>query len=277
MSRAEFDREILANLPALTGGGALYELQTRGPLLAARLDYSALPASGHRDSLGIILRDPPTRENLPAPCRACPQLDLYCRIAPIAVSPAFAWRRLGLVAPDGAPTTRGILFSFFNNGEGLAVAAAIEDASYPIPDILFDLANLRAGHRFAQDESPFGGRLGALCQQIYERADHPGYLDMGVPVNYGAGASEVVREIIEHGASKHKMLTESLRPGDIERALVEWRSLVRHIALAPDFPNDRWTALKAACATFAASANSIPHLPALLPAHTQRREPRRMD
>ena len=277
MPRAEFDSEILAKLPALTGGGVLFELQTRGPLLAARLDYSALPATGHRDSHGLILRNPPTRETLPQPCRACPELDRYCRAAPIAASPAYAWRRLGLVAPDGVPTTRGILFSFFNNGEGLAVAAALDDDTYPIPDLLFDLANLRAGHRFAQDESPFGGRLGALCQRIYDRADHPGYLEMGVPVNYGAGASEVVREIVEHGASKHKMLTDSLRPGDIERALVEWRSLVRHIALAPAFPHPRWTALQQACAQHTESANTIPHLPPLLPPHTQRRELRRVE
>jgi len=275
MTRATFDTEVLAQLPTLTGGGLLHELQTRGPLLAARVDYSALPAKGSRDSHGAFLRDPPTRENLPEPCRDCPELDRYCRPCTIAVSPAFAWRRLGLIEPGGTPTERGILFSFFNNGEGLAVAAAIEDGTYPIDDLLFDLANLRAGHRFAEDESPFGGRLGALCQQVYERADHPGYLDMGVPVNYGAGASEVVRGIVEHGSSRQKLLTNSLRPGDIERALVEWRSLVRHIALAPDHPNPRWTALKVACAKYAESpsANAILQLPALLPAHTQRRIP----
>jgi hypothetical protein len=154
------------------------------------------------------------------------------------------------------------------------VAAALEDESYQIGDIVFDIANLRAGHRFAQDESPFGGRLGALCQQICERADYPGYLEMGVPVNYGAGASEMVREIIEHGSSRQKLLTESLRPGDIERALAEWRSLVRHIALAPDYPNDRWNALKQACAKYAdgVSGRTVLQLPELLPAHTQRRK-----
>jgi len=263
MSRADFDTEVLGKLPELTGGGALHELQTRGPLLAARVDFSGLPATGFRDSHGAVLRDPPTRENLPQPCRDCPELDRYCRVAAIAASPAFAWRRLGLVEPDGTPTGRGLLFSFFNNGEGLAVAAALEDATYPIGDLLFDLANLRAGHRFAGDESPYSGRLGALCQQVYERADHPGYLEMGVPVNYGAGASEVVREIIEHGSPKGKLLTESLRPGDIERAVVEWRSLVRHIALAPDYPPERWNALKAACAKYiqSASANALLQLP----------------
>jgi hypothetical protein len=262
----------------LTGGGALHELQTRGPLLVARVDFSGLPATGFRDSRGAVLRDPPLRENLPEPCRDCPELERYCKVAAIAASPAFVWRRLGLVESDGTPTERGILFSFFNNGEGLAVAAALEDGTYAIGDLIFDLANLRAGHRFAADESPFGGRLGALCQQIYERADHPGYLEMGVPVNYGAGASEVVREIIEHGGSKQKLLTESLRPGDIERALVEWRSLVRHIALAPDHPLPRWRALRDACAKYAEapSANAILQLPALLPAQTQRREARRL-
>jgi superfamily II DNA/RNA helicase len=277
MSRADFQTEVLDKLPALTGGGTLHELQTRGPLLAARLDFSGLPATAVRDSHGAFLRDPPQRENLPEPCRACPELERYCKVIPIAGSPAFAWRRLGLVEPDGTPTPRGILFSFFNNGEGLAIAAALEDPTYSIDDLVFDLANLRAGHRFAGDESPFSGRLGALCQQLYERADHPGYLEMGVPVNYGAGASEVVREIIERGSSKQKLLTESLRPGDIERAVVEWRSLIRHIALAPDFPNTRWQALKAACAkhTDTASANAILQLPTLLPAQTQRRELRR--
>jgi superfamily II DNA/RNA helicase len=274
ITRAEFDAQVLTKLPTLTGGGTLAELQTRGPLLAARLDFSHLPAEGFRDSHGAWLRDPPTRENLPTPCRDCPELKTFCQTAQIATSPAFAWRRLGLVEPGGKPTTRGVIFSFFNNGEGLAVAAAIEDETYPIDDLIFDLANLRAGHRFAGDESPYSGRLGALCQQLYERADHPGYLDMGVPVNYGAGAAEVVREIIEHNSSKQKLLTDSLRPGDIERAVVEWRSLIRHIALAPDFPHPRWQSLKQACAKHIEStaANSPPQLPPLLPAHTQRRE-----
>ena len=92
-------------------------------------------------------------------------------------------------------------FHFFNNGEGIrSVAAALEDESYPRSTISYStLRTCAPGIASPQDESPYGGRLGALCQQVYERADQPGYLEMGVPVNYGAGASEVVREIIEHG------------------------------------------------------------------------------
>jgi hypothetical protein len=69
---------------------------------------------------------------------------------------------------------------------------------------------------------------------------------MGVPVQYGAGASEVVRALVADPRSRHKLTNALLRHGDIERALVEWRSMLRHIVLAPDYPLPRWTELKAA-------------------------------
>jgi hypothetical protein len=69
---------------------------------------------------------------------------------------------------------------------------------------------------------------------------------MGVPLDYGAGASEVVRQIVEHGTARTRLLTESLRQGDIERALVEWRSLLRHILWAPNDDLPRWRELKSA-------------------------------
>jgi len=81
---------------------------------------------------------------------------------------------------------------------------------------------------------------------MYVRADYPGYLSMGVPVQYGAGASEVVRALMADPRSKHKLTNELLRHGDIERALVEWRSILRHIVLAPAYPWARWTELKEA-------------------------------
>ncbi|HYR57961.1 MAG TPA: hypothetical protein VEO95_05010, partial [Chthoniobacteraceae bacterium] len=97
-----------------------------------------------------------------------------------------------------------------------------------------------------------------------ERADAPGYLEMGVPLDYGNGASEVVREIVEQGTARQKLLTESLRAGDIERALIEWRSLLRHIVWAPDYDWPRWREIKAAAGRFI-EATTSPALAALPP------------
>jgi hypothetical protein len=174
----------------------------------------------------------------------------------ITSSPAYAWRQLRLVAEDGTPGRRGILFSFFHAGEGLAIAAGLEDEKYPVDDLVFDLANIRAGPRFAGEDAPMGGRLGILCQQVYARADHPGYLEMGVPVQYGSGASEVIRELVTNPAARYRLTNESLRHGDIERALMEWRSLLRHIAGAPDLEWARWRALKNAAGQLVGSTTS---------------------
>ena len=76
-----------------------------------------------------------------------------------------------------------MIFSFFHGGEGLVVAVALADETYPIDELVFDLANIRAGPRFAGEDTPLGGRLGILCQRVYRRADYPGYLNMGVPVH----------------------------------------------------------------------------------------------
>jgi hypothetical protein len=243
----QFETQVIARLPELTGG-TIAAILTRGEQLIARLTFEHAAATAWRDSHGAFLLDPPQRRELPVPCRGCPELERYCAKVEIVASPAYLWRRLGLVAIDGTPTRRGIVFSFFHHGEGLAVAAALEDEGYAIPDLIFDLANLRAGPRFAGEDSPLGGRLGALCQRLYERADVPGYLEMGVPLTYGDGASEVVREIVAHGTARQKLLTESLRPGDIERGVIEWRSLLRHIVWAPDYDWPRWRELKAAAA-----------------------------
>src|SRR5439155_1040925 len=167
----------------------------RENLISVRLDYADVPVNAHIDSVGNALIDPPERENLPDVCRTCDQLE-HDKTVAIVNSPTYAWRHLGLVGPDGTPTRRGMIFSFFHGGEGLAVAVALEDETYPIDELVFDLANIRAGPRFAGEDAPMGGRLGILCQRIYGRADYPGYLTMGVPVQYGAGASEVVRALV---------------------------------------------------------------------------------
>ena len=244
-THAQFETEIRPQLVELVKPGAIVDWIMRGKLLLVRLDYAGVPVNAHIDSAGNALIDPPERENLPDVCRACDQLE-HDKTVSIVNSPTYAWRHLGLVEPDGTPTRRGMIFSFFHGGEGLAVAVALEDETYPIDELVFDLANIRAGPRFAGEDAPMGGRLGILCQRIYGRADYPGYLIMGVPVQYGAGASEVVRALVADPRSKHKLTNELLRHGDIERALVEWRSILRHIVLAPAYPLSRWTELKAA-------------------------------
>lgn len=244
---AGLEQEVIAKLPVLTAGGRLLKLFPRGDQLVALVSYDRHHVPAFLASDGTPLIDPPTRRELPAPCRACPELA-WCSKVEIVSSPAHAWRLLGLIEPDGRPTRRGVIFSFFQHGEGLAVAAALEHASYPIDELIFDLANLRGGPRFAGDESPYGGRLAVACQQTYGRLDFEGYLEMGVPTDHAAGASEAVRQMIEYGVPRQKLLTESLRLGDLERAVVEWRSLLRHIVHAPDCEWDRWRALRAEAA-----------------------------
>ncbi|MGI8436516.1 MAG: DEAD/DEAH box helicase [Chthoniobacterales bacterium] len=231
-------------LPFWSDGGVVDQFVRRGNLLSVRIDFSQVKISARRDSFGSILLDPPERSGLPLVCRNCAELE-HDQSVEIVTSPAYAWRRLGLVEADGKPTRRGVIFGFFQGGEGLAIAAALEDETYPIDDLVFDVANIRAGPRFAAEDSPLAGRLGALCQRVYERADHPGYLEMGVPVHYGSGASEVIREVVTHPSGRHKLNSDALRHGDVERALMEWRSLLRHLSVAPDLDWERWRALKA--------------------------------
>ncbi|HEV2804926.1 MAG TPA: DEAD/DEAH box helicase [Chthoniobacterales bacterium] len=254
LGKAEFDEIIPRVLPEITGG-QIAEIVRRTSTISARIDFSGAPVTAVVDSHGAALLDPPEREALPIVCRHCSELE-HDLTAVITSSPAYAWRQLRLVGEDGRPTRRGVLFSFFHAGEGLAIAAALEDETYPVDDLVFDLGNIRAGPRFAGEDAPMGGRLGILCQQTYGRADHPGYLEMGVPVQYGSGASEVIRELVSNPAARYRLTNESLRHGDIERAIMEWRSLLRHIVGAPDLEWERWRALKKLAAHFVGNTSS---------------------
>src|SRR5438874_1312575 len=249
VTREQFETDFRPQLDELVKPGTIVDWAMRGNLISVRLDYANVPVNAHIDSAGNALIDPPERENLPDVCRTCDQLE-HDKTVAIVNSPTYAWRHLGLVERDGTPTRRGMIFSFFHGGEGLAVAVALEDETYPIDDLVFDLANIRAGPRFAGEDAPLGGRLGILCQRVYGRADHPGYLEMGVPVQYGSGASEVIRELVSNPSARYRMTNESLRHGDIERALMEWRSLLRHIIGAPALEWERWQSLQKAAVYF---------------------------
>ncbi len=251
--------------------GEFHDFVVRQNTAYARFRFGGMPARGHLDVHGRYLANPELRRSYPQVCQRCASRP-ECEALDLAVSPALAWRQLGLVNELGIPTRRGIIFSFFNQGEGLAVAAALEQTDYPIQDLVFDLADLRAGHRFAMDDTRAGGRLGAVCQNVYQRDDFPGYLELGLPIAFGAGASEVVRDLVEHQIGRHKLVNESIRPGDIERALTEWRSLLRQIFQAPNYDWDRWLRLREAATIYVQATQSPAKqvLPALAPSQMSR-------
>jgi DEAD/DEAH box helicase len=268
--REEFLKQVLPVVEAEMRG-RLHEQCLRDGLIFGRFRFDEFPVKGYRDRRGRILENPETRRTYPAVCQSC-MLKTDCEALDLSVSPALAWRQLGLVDQNGVPTRRGIIFSFFNQGEGLAIAAALEEPDYPIEDLIFDLANLRVGHRFSLDETYSQGRLGAVCQTVYQRAEYPAYLELGLPIAYGPGGSEVVRDVVAHQVPRHRLVSESVRPGDIERALTEWRSLLRQITQSPVYDWDRWLQLRDMASAYVHSTRSPARdpLPQLAPAQSQR-------
>ncbi|MGF1449744.1 MAG: DEAD/DEAH box helicase [Opitutales bacterium] len=238
----DLEMQILPLMPELLNGGKVVRFQEKNGLFSVRLDFSEAWVLARVDSCGQALINAPRRET------ECAPFPSFAEIAGNATvfdsrTPAENWRYLGLIDRHGVPTRRGEIFSFFNHGEGLAVAAALEDTTYPVDELAWDLANLRAGHRF-QDYENSSGRLASICRMTYRGATLSGYLVHGVPTEYGNGASEILRLIRDNPATRHQLITENLRAGDIERAFLEWRSLLNHIAGAPGLDWERWTQLQ---------------------------------
>jgi hypothetical protein len=197
------------------------------------------------DSHGVAIWKPIEREVLPADCASCPLVPV-CRELPAATGVALLWRRLGLVDEAGVPTLRGRVVSFFPQGDGLAIAAALEDDSYALDELIYDLADLDAGFRFCGVENNrWAGRLANVCHERFGLQSIPGYLENGVPPKYGAGAELVVASVHKDPANKHAWITDLLGPGDIDRVIIEWRSLLRQISHAPDLEWPRWRQLQA--------------------------------
>jgi hypothetical protein len=195
------------------------------------------------DSYGVALWNPASREVLPADCANCGQIE-SCRQLSTATGTALLWRRLGLVDAAGAPTRRGRVVSFFSQGDGLAVAAALEDETYPIEELVYDLANLDAGFRFCGEDNRWAGRLTMACHQAYGLQSIPGYLENGLPPRYGAGAEQIVANVHRNPLAKQAWVNELLGTGDIDRVIIEWRSLLRQVAHAPDLEWARWRQLQ---------------------------------
>ena len=166
--------------------------------------------------------------------------------APRSGSPIHTWRSLGLIDADGVPTRRGEIFSFFHHGEGLAVAAALEDESYPTDELVSHLANLRSGSKFELPVPCGSERLAAVCRGAYGYVHYHGYLEQGLPIDYGEGAAELLDTLLHPASPEFQELRRGVAPGDISRAYVEWLSLLRHITHAPDYDWHRWQSLQKA-------------------------------
>jgi len=130
--------------------------------------------------------------------------------------------------------------------------------------MVYDLANLRAGYRFrswAKTES----RLSVLCRQAFGFRDCPGYLRAGLPVEYGEGAVDFIRErsLLEQIRKEEK---EDLGSGDIERLMIEWKSLLDLVVHSPDLGLPRWSQLQDAAKKIIgprALGKELPELPDL--------------
>ena len=196
------------------------------------------------DARGVAMWKPVEREVFPADCAQC-HLVPTCRALPPGAGTASLWRRLGLIDAGGVPTRRGRLASFFHQEDGLAIGAALEDESFTLDEFIYELANLDAGFRFCGEENRWAGRIPVACHALFGLQSIAGYLENGVPPRYGSGAEQIVAGVHKNPSSKGGWVTELLGTGDIDRVIIEWRSLLRQISKAPPLDWARWTALQA--------------------------------
>jgi hypothetical protein len=86
--------------------------------------------------------------------------------------------------------------------------------------------------------------LALACNERYGLQSIPGYLEHGVPPKYGAGAEQIVAGVHRNPLRKHSWVTDLLGEGDIDRVIIEWRSLLRQVSHAPDLDWIRWRQLQ---------------------------------
>ncbi|HEX2099209.1 MAG TPA: DEAD/DEAH box helicase, partial [Candidatus Synoicihabitans sp.] len=233
---------------------------TDSPVLLGAEETALLPPDqvpcGHRTDTGRarLVR----RHKRPfAACRTCTWREACLALSP---QPTLLWslQRVGVLDRALRLTARGAIVAPFLGPEGLALAVALEDRSYPLEHLLYDCANLFAGDRFAGTNPRRLGRLVSVCERAFHRFSIEGFLSEGVPPQYGWGASEVVRALVEKSARAGALAaaSEQAGRGDIDRLMTEWRSLLRQVAHAPalediapaDLPlAERWEAFRALC------------------------------
>lgn len=248
----ELAKTILANVEEVIQDIAPEFIGTiaKENLVFACFDLAPVEVMAYEDSQGALLFAPQERSVVVKHETGvhAPETTTADR-EPRVGSPIHAWRTLGLIDAHGVPTRRGEIFSFFQHGEGLAVVAALEDESYPVDDLVHHMANLRSGSKFELAIDCGSERLAAVCRGTYGFINHHGYLEHGLPMDYGEGAAELLDAMLHPEQSGAQDLKTGIAEGDISRAYVEWLSLLRHVTHAPDHSWKRWMALKDAART----------------------------
>ncbi len=272
------DIDMLRELPwsRLPDCGEFVDTKREGFRLLGTFDYAEVVAEFDQDVWGVFLHSPETRRAYPIECQSCSQRSVCEGELSPSRSPALAWRQLGLIDERGQPSLRGSIFSLFQGGEGLAIAAALEDEAYAVDAIARDIANLRAGYRF-DDFSQYSHRLSRACRVAYQDRTYDGYLKHGLPPQYGDGAAEVIAQWADSAGKGRRLLDENLKFGDVQRARQEWLSLLRHIVNAPALENERWQELQACAQTILEVDDQrllVDDLPPLEPAQLGRIEHR---
>lgn len=266
-------------LPHFEGASSLAVAEKEG-LLYAQFDFAPLLVEATQDAHGKWIAQAEVRTVERATDTGLTGTGLEGLLNARPGTPVHAWRSLGLMESDGAPTRRGIIFSFFQHGEGLAIAAALEDESYPVNELVLHTANLRSDVHFDLPEGGSSERLAAVCRATYGFVNHHGYLEAGLPLGYGEGTAELLGLIAGVSAtaiansnsnSKTKGGGREVAEGDLSRAYIEWLSLLRHITRAPAHDWARWSALQQAAGVelekhlIASQATLRPKLPPLTP------------
>ena len=224
----------------------------REGMLMARYDLTRVPVQAYQDKAGHFILQPLER-TIPRASAT----DIFigdgveqnpAQHNPKPGSAIHAWRSLELIDASGCPTQRGEIVSFFQHGEGLAIAAALEDETYRVDDLVTHMANLRAGFRFELPGFCASERLGSVCRRAYGFINHHGYLNNGLPIDYGEGAAEIIEALIHSERRAPPETNRGFAEGDVSRAYIEWLSLIRHITHAPTHPWGRWQELQSECA-----------------------------
>ena len=104
--------------------------------------------------------------------------------------------------------------------------------------------------------------------------DCPGYLKGGLPLEYGEGAADIIRD--EGLIQKFDIEEDEVRLGDWERVKVEWKSLLAMIATGKGEICPRWKSLKKEANRLLGKSQSSDELPKLPEIPARQREVQRL-